>query len=68
MRKIILAILGAVLIGGSTYQIAFAKQQHHLRKAAQSTTEQFHNANAAVAAPAVAPSIYRGGWSAPAGR
>lgn len=68
MRKILRAVLGAALIVGSTHQIAFAKQQHHLRKAAQFTAERFRNTNAAVAAPAVAPSIYRGGWSAPAGR
>ena len=68
MRKTILTVLGAALIAGSTAQIAFAREHHHLRKVPQFTSEQFRNASAAVVAPPKSPILYSGGWSAPAGR
>jgi hypothetical protein len=67
MRKTILTVLGAALIAGSTAQIAFAREHHHLRKVPQFTSEQFRNARAAVVALPNAPILYSGGWSAPAG-
>jgi hypothetical protein len=46
MRKIILTLIGATLIAGSTGQVAFAKASHHVRAARQCTCERFRNANA----------------------
>ena len=71
MRKIILSTVTMALIAASASQ-AFATQslaaqpQHHARKAAQATSEQFRNARNAVE-PAQ-PAWQHSGWSAPAGR
>ncbi len=71
MRKIILTVLGASLIAASTAQMAAAAEHHHARRVTPAS-EQFRNANNAVAWPA------QPGWysdyseghviSAPAGR
>ena len=63
MHKIILTLIGAALIAGSTSQMAFAKEHHHVRNTRQVNSEQFRNAND-YAAPYVqpeAPSRYSGG-------
>ena len=68
MRKTLLTVLGAALIAATTTSIAAAAPRHHVRKTAPaSASEQFRNANNAVAAPAQ-PSWYSGGYSAPAGQ
>ncbi len=46
MRKIILIFVGATLVAGSTAQVAFAKERHHVRYVRQYNSEQFRNANA----------------------
>lgn len=63
MRKIVLALFGALLLAASTAQIASAGTQHHARK-----VQHFRSANAAVVAVPASPYVYAGGWSAPAGR
>jgi hypothetical protein len=67
MRKIILTLLAAVLIAGSTTQIAFSKERHHVRHARQFTSEQFRNSNAAI--PALPERIPNGmgGWASMTG-
>jgi hypothetical protein len=50
MRKIILTVLGASLIAASTAQMAAAAKHHHVRKVALAS-QQFRNANNAVAWP-----------------
>jgi archaellum component FlaG (FlaF/FlaG flagellin family) len=66
MRKIVLSAVTMALIAASASQ-AFAAQSHHVRKAAQTTSEQLRNARNAVAQPSQPAWQYRG-WSAPAGR
>jgi len=70
MRKTVLTTIGALLIAASTAQIATAAETHHTRKAHATTSQQFRNANNAVAAPATSSElgVYSGGWSAPAGQ
>jgi hypothetical protein len=63
MRKIILTLVGAALIAGSTSQVAFSKERHHVRNLQQFHSERFRNTNAY----AVPPSAPRdtgdlGGW------
>jgi hypothetical protein len=67
MRKITVAIFSAALFAASAAQGAAAAEHHHARKAERPTaSEQFRNANDALASPAP-PSWYYGGYSAPAG-
>jgi hypothetical protein len=72
MRKIILTLIGAALIAGSTSQMAFSKEHHHIRNTRQSYSERFRNAND-YAAPYVLPkagsgySGGMGGWSSMTG-
>ena len=35
MRKIILTLVGAALVAGSTTQVAFSKERHHVRSVQQ---------------------------------
>ena len=51
MRKIILGLVGAALVAGSTAQVAFAKERHHVRNVQQYNIERFRNANAYYAVP-----------------
>jgi hypothetical protein len=71
MRKTILTLLAASLLAPSSAQVAAAAERHHARKAAPAS-EQFRNANNAVAWPAQPNwvSDYTEGHviSAPAGR
>jgi hypothetical protein len=46
MRSIILTIVGAAVIAGSTTQVAFSMERHHVRSAQQFNSERFRNANA----------------------
>jgi hypothetical protein len=46
MPRIILTIVGAALIAGSTTQAAFSRERHHVRNAQQFNSERFRNANA----------------------
>ena len=46
MRKIVLIFVGATLVAGSTAQVAFAKERHHVRYVQKYNSEQFRNANA----------------------
>jgi hypothetical protein len=63
MQKTILTVLAATLIAASTAQIAAATHKvTHAR-----VTEQFRNANNAIAQPAQ-PYWPYSGWSVPAGR
>ena len=56
MRKIILTLVGAALLAGSTSHVAFSKERHHVRNVQQRITERFRNANAnAYAAPLSVP-------------
>ena len=66
MRKMVLILVGAVLIAGSTSQIAFSKERYHVRHARQFTSEQFRNSNAAVPAPPSAVNRM-GGWASMTG-
>jgi hypothetical protein len=64
MCKITLALIGAVLIVGSTSQLAFSKERQPVRTARKGACEQFRNANAYAnphAAPDKAASAYSGG-------
>jgi hypothetical protein len=54
MRKIILTLVGAALLAGSSSQVAFSKERHHVRNVQQRITERFSNANA-YAAPLSVP-------------
>jgi hypothetical protein len=55
MQKTVLTILAASLIVGSTFQIATAAEHriHKSDRARTSTSQQFRNANAFLAAPSV---------------
>ena len=72
MRKFILTLIGVALIAGSTSQMAFSKEGHHVRNTRQSNSERFHNAND-YAAPYVFPKAESGysggmgGWSSMTG-
>ena len=44
MRRIVLTLVGAALIAGSTSQVAFSKERHHVAR--QCSCERFRNANA----------------------
>jgi len=72
MRKTILTLLVASLFAASAVQMAAAAERHHVRKIDRATSEQFRNANNAVASPAESNwvSDYTEGHviSAPAGR
>ena len=68
MRKTILTVLSAALFAASASQNVAATERHHARKADRATTsEQFRNANNAVATPVQSGWTYSG-YSAPAGR
>lgn len=67
MRKIILSTVTMALIASSASQAFAAQLQHHARKVAQATGEQFRNARNAVEQP-TQPAWQYSGWSAPAGR
>jgi hypothetical protein len=54
MRKIILTLVGAALIAGSTTQVAFSKERHHVRNVQQFNSERIRNAKA-YALPDVGP-------------
>ena len=54
MRKTILTLVGAALLAGSSNQVAFSKERHHVRNVQQRITERFRNANA-YAAPLSVP-------------
>jgi hypothetical protein len=70
MRKMVLILVGAVLIAGSTSQIAFSQiafsKERYVRHARQFTSEQFRNSNAAVPAPPSAVNRM-GGWASMTG-
>jgi hypothetical protein len=70
MCKTLLTTIGALLIAGSTAQIATAAETHHARRAHATTSQQFRNSNNSVPAPAASSElgVYSGGWSAPAGQ
>jgi hypothetical protein len=55
MRKIVLTILGALLIIGSTVQLAAAAERHTHQsdRVGVLATEQFRRANASMISPAV---------------
>lgn len=69
MRTTLFTTIAALLIAATSAQFADAAESHHARKAHTATTQQFRNANNAVAAPAPSSElgVYSGGWSAPAG-
>jgi hypothetical protein len=68
MQKTILTVLAATLIAASTAQIAAASEHHRTHKVTHArVTEQFRNANNAIAQPAQ-PYWPYSGWSVPAGR
>jgi hypothetical protein len=67
MRTIILSTVTMALIAVSASQAFAAQPQHHVRKAAQATSEQFRNSHNAVEQQAQ-PAWQYSGWSAPAGR
>jgi hypothetical protein len=46
MRKMILTLVGAALIAGSTTPAAFSGERHHVRNAQQFNSERFRNARA----------------------
>jgi hypothetical protein len=62
MRKTVLTILGAVLIGGSTVQVAAAAERHTRKahRAPVSASQQFRNANDSWVRPSAAAERY---WS-----
>jgi hypothetical protein len=72
MRKIILTIVGAALIAGSTTHVAFSKERRHVRSAHHLNSERFRNAKA-YAVPSVprqpVPSYTgsMGGWGSMTG-
>jgi hypothetical protein len=74
MSRLAVFTAAAVLSALTAIPAAF-KEHHRVHKVQQFTSEQFRNTNAAattVPAPPSgylpgAPSMYRGGWSAPAG-
>ncbi len=75
MRKTVLAVLGALLIAGSTVQMTAAAERHvrKVERASVPTSQQFRNANDSLAWPSVEQqslSDYSEGHviSAPAGR
>jgi hypothetical protein len=70
MTKIILTTVAAALIVVSTAPVAIALERHHVRKLDRApVSQQFRNANNAVAFPAhPAPGYEFHGYSAPAGR
>jgi hypothetical protein len=60
MKKTILTALGAALLIASTAQMATAAEHHHARKLVRApASEQFRNANNAIALPAQ-PGWYSG--------
>ena len=72
MRKIILTTLAAALMAASAAPVAVAAERHHARKVDRTpVSDQFRNANNALATPALARP-YSGfdghAISAPAGR
>ena len=68
MRKIVFALLGAVLMAGSTTQVAFAKSHHHVvRHERQFTSERFLNSNAAVMPAPEGDAGGMGGWASMTG-
>jgi hypothetical protein len=71
MRKIILTTLAAALMAASAAPMAIAAERHHVRKVDRApVSDQFRNANNALAWPAQPDSAYSDGHalSAPAGR
>jgi hypothetical protein len=74
MRKLVLAILGASLMVGSTVQLAAAAERHprKLDREHVTASQQFRNANDSLASPAVEQQLsdYSEGHviSAPAGQ
>jgi hypothetical protein len=75
MSRLAVFTAAAVLSALTAIPAAFAKEHHRVHKARQFTSEQFRNSNAAaITVPTTpsgylpgAPSMYTGGWSAPAG-
>jgi hypothetical protein len=68
MRKIVLALLGAALMAGSTTQIAYAKSYRHVRHERKFTGERFLNSNAAVIPASQADNDGgMGGWASMTG-
>jgi hypothetical protein len=70
MKKTILTVLAATLMVASTAQIAPAAEHHHTRKVVRApVSDQFRNANNAVAQPSTYSDYTDGhALSAPAGR
>jgi hypothetical protein len=66
MRKIVLALLGAALMAGSTGQIAYAKSRHHVRHEQQSS-ERLLNSNAALMPAPERDAGGMGGWASMTG-
>jgi hypothetical protein len=72
MRKIILTIVGAALIAGSTTHVAFSKERLRVRSAHQFNGERFRNAKA-YAVPSALPQAVSshtggmGGWGSMTG-
>ena len=67
MRKIVLALLGAALMAGSTTHVAFAKSHHHIRHERHYTSERFLNSNAAVIPAPEGDAGGMGGWASMTG-
>ena len=65
MRKIFLILVGAALIAGTTTQVAFSRERHHVRNVQQFNGERFRNTNA-YALPSYAPDA-RSDYSGEAG-
>jgi hypothetical protein len=70
MKKIILTVIAAALIAGSTATTTIAAEKHHARRADRApVSQQYRNANDAIAAPSDWYSYTDGhALSAPAGR
>ena len=63
MRKVILTFVGAALVAGSTAQVAFAKERHHVRNVPQYNSERFRRSDAYSGIPPYlqpGPSSYSG--------
>jgi len=73
MRKIILTLVGAALVAGSTTQVAFSKERHHVRSVQQFNSERVRNAKA-YALPSYLPDVgpadagEAGAWQTMTGR
>ena len=69
MRKIILTLVGAALLAGSSNQVAFSKERHHVRNVQQRITERANAYAAPLSVPDTGSSYsgLDGAWGAMTG-